>query len=71
MALFRDDYIIRCKASKRNNYNVDKPYLNLNNNKNYSIKIGLADKCVICGNKYNVNKLINGCCINCIRDKNG
>lgn len=52
MALFRDDYIVRCDIANKSNTVLGD--ILVNKNKNYSIKNNIAFICEDCKNKYSI-----------------
>ncbi len=67
MALFRDDYIVRCDIANKSNTVLGD--ILVNKNKNYSIKNNIAFICEDCKNKYSIKLNNNNKCPKC-RGKN-
>lgn len=68
MSLFRDEYAINCNASK-SQFTPQKPFIEPKEDKEYTVKIGLAVRCKKCGCKFKEEKLINGLCEKCNNKK--
>lgn len=68
MALYRDDYLVRCEQSHKDNNSI-KPYLDPTESKEYTIRKGMAKRCSKCGKKYSIDKIKDELCNNCKEEK--